>query len=123
MAFLESISNQGVSNPVRLREMTRVLLFAMLLPGALAHAPPYGSASDVVCDATRADLAPVTSFHTHIHFMQNNNVSVADAKAVHDAFESKFFNGSVTNCKADFHQDGLCVWENDPYHPNSVAPL
>ena len=44
--------------------------------------------------------------------MQNNNESVATARAVHDAFLKKF--PDVGACAADFHQKGLCVWENDP---------
>ena len=51
--------------------------------------------------------------------MQNNNVSVTTARAVRESFVRRFFSGSgpgapPASCDGDFHQAGLCLWQNDP---------
>ena len=95
------------------------LLFA-LLAASESHAPPTSSSNDSpsVCDAERPEFAPIRSYHFHVHFLQNNEASVATAHAVQQAFVAEFFGGANTTTHCTVHdvteQKHLCIWANDP---------
>lgn len=91
-----------------------MLIFFCGLALSFAHSP-HSQLENVLCDASRPEAAPITSYHAHVQFLQNNNESVATAKAVHDAFVAKFFTKSgAAFCTSDFNQTQLCIWANDP---------
>lgn len=79
-----------------------------------AHSPP--AVLGVTCDVSRPELAPVTSYHAHVHFLQNNNASRWAARSLRAKFVAEFFGNesAVAHCSADFEQAETCLWQNDP---------
>ena len=98
-----------------------LLLMLLSLPVVCAHPQTGAAAARVLlggapqaCDPARPELAPVLSYHAHVHFLPNNNDSVATAAAVQAAFKQRFFSSGVSHCTWDFHQPELCMWQSDP---------
>jgi hypothetical protein len=112
--------------PLPLPSLPLPLLLLLCVPVVWAHPQPAGAAAarrlggapSQTCDPARPELAPVLSYHAHVHFLPNNNESVATAAVVHADFKQHFFGsegGAVaSHCTGDFHQPELCIWQSDP---------